>query len=117
MDVGRLTIPDVGDCFEHHGLCHHQSGEPCSWDRSYRVTGWLKRAPVKYPECYRAAGPDNVPLVFCVQDEAEYVSGYGTCGVIVRVSEVTVTGRVPWAEKTLAGERRMAELHIGTMVT
>lgn len=106
---------------------------------SYRVTAWLKRwerPPIDPnlterehelleglrrhldsqglgPQGY---GPDNVPLVFCSRDEAEYVSGAGVAGTIARVTDITVTGRVDWESKALDAARDHAHLLIGERV-
>lgn len=74
----------------------------------------LEDMRVKYPPA--GHGPDNVPLVVCRREEAEYVEGVGTCGIIVRVADVHVTGRVSWSEEALAEERRTAEMLIGEVV-
>ncbi len=97
---------------------------------SYRVDGWLCRRPPRPPArteqeritreilaeliaedpSYgpRGFGPDKVPLNSCRPEEAEYVSGYGVAGTIVRVSDVIVTGRVSWPDDVLASEREHA---------
>jgi hypothetical protein len=96
----------------------------------YRVTGWMRRRPAPPPPRDeqeslvrqmlgelrakdpalgpRGAGPDNVPLEFCLPEQAEYVCGAGVGGCIVRVSEVTVDGRVPWPAGHLAAARESA---------
>jgi hypothetical protein len=119
-------VPDIGDCFDY---AMHWESTP----HSYRVTGWMcRREPPAPPgpdadpqtrmaweivqelraegkiDPPRGAGPDNVPLRFCLQHEAEYVTGSGVCGVIVRVTDVQVTRRVDWTPELLADERAMA---------
>lgn len=97
-----MTIPDIGDTFAHG-------------DHTYRVDGWLKPNPT--PSAVSARhGPDRVPLVFCRRDEAVYVSGYGVCGRIVRVSDVVATGRVSWSEETIERERQSNQMLIGREV-
>lgn len=103
---------------------------------SYRVTGWMRRrAPRPQPagEHERLArqmidellaeggleaggrkfGPDQVPMEHCRREEAEYVSGYGVGGTIVRVRDVVVDGRVPWDEATLQEGRDRANFLAG----
>jgi len=94
-----MTIPDIGDTFTHHGS-------------HYRVTNWLKPHP-NPRSTSRRVGPDNVPLVFCVQEEAVYVSGYGVCGCIARIADITIDGRVDWSEETFDQSRRSASFHVG----
>jgi hypothetical protein len=98
-------------------------------EHSYRVTGWLRRRsprpePATPEEIFvrsildealakegtdrRGHGPDNLPLEFCLRDEAEYVGGYGVGGTIRRVADVTVTGRVSWTEEHIAEQREHA---------
>jgi hypothetical protein len=103
--------------FEHEG-------------ETFRVNGWLKRmAPPELPadqrslfvdglhellyENQRRLGPDRVRLVFCLREEAEYVSASGIAGCIVRVRDVVVSGRVPWAEDVIDRQRRIALAVIG----
>lgn len=114
-------VPDVGDTFTY---CDKFGGE-----HGYRVTCWLRRRPPRTPHPDpaveemiqelarryppRGHGPDRVPLVFCRREEAEYVGGAGVAGIIVRVSDVRVTGRVNWLPEHIADERRMANLQAG----
>ena len=107
---------------------------------SYRVSSWMKRRPpprvpydgpdeqtrvtdqivreliaegrIQGPAC---AGPDNVPLMWCTRDEAEYVCG--VAGTIERVAGLKLTGRVSWPEELLAEERRFANMIAGEMLT
>jgi hypothetical protein len=95
--------PDVGDLFEHDG-------------QRFRVTSWLKALP----ECadlrestQQRCGPDNKRLVWCTREDAEYVAGYGVCGIIVRVADVIVTGRVGWPEEVIDRERDQALMLVG----
>ncbi len=92
-------IPDIGDTFTHH-------------DARYRVSNWLKPQPNPRPSS-RRVGPDNVPLVFCVQDEAVYVSGSGVGGCIARIADITIDGRVDWSEETFERSRRSAAYLVG----
>ncbi|PPS89595.1 hypothetical protein [Streptomyces sp. MH60] len=116
-----MSAPDAGATFEHEG-------------HTYRVDGWLKRmAPPEPPggqrspfadilgellyETQQRTGPDRERLVFCTQDEAEYVSGYGVAGCIVRVRDVRVTGMVAWSPEEIRKHQeravRMAGLTVG----
>jgi hypothetical protein len=117
-------VPDIGEGF----TVTDRGGES-----SYRVTGWMARRPPREPYTGpdeqtrltyeiidelidrgqlpppRGFGPDNVPLMFCLRDEAEYVSGRGVAGVIARVADITVTGPRCVPEEITAAERRHAE--------
>jgi hypothetical protein len=95
------AVPDIGDLFEYDG-------------HTFRVSGWLKPAARRLAS--RDVGPDRCPLVFCARDEAVYLSGSGVCGVIVRVTDVEVTGRVDWSEESFARAHKSAELLIGREV-
>lgn len=97
---------------------------------SYRVHAWLRRRPPRPAPADeqsalvqeildellaegridppRGAGPDNVPLDFCLRKEAEYVEGVGVAGTIVRVSDLVITGTVDWPPETLEREREHA---------
>jgi hypothetical protein len=98
---------------------------------SYRVNSWMRRRqvlPVRHEDEQdqfvaemiaemiadgridppRGFGPDNVPMEFCHREEAEYVSGYGVGGVIARLGEITLTGRVTWDEETIQEHRDLA---------
>lgn len=108
MSEQPRIIPDIGDTFAHDfGL-----GDGNVYDRTFRVSGWLKRATGGG----RKVGPDNCPLEFCPRDEAEYVSGSGVCGVILRAADVTIIGRVSWSGSVLAEERKGFNLLIGQRV-
>lgn len=115
-----MSTPDVGDLFEHEG-------------ETLRVSGWLRvKAPPEVRaelrglfaevlehltfETARPQGPDRKPLEFCTRDDAEYVSGSGVAGRIVRVADVTVTGRVPWSQDVIDRERRTALAMVGQEV-
>ena len=93
-----IRIPDIGEIFvkdEHH----------------YRVTGWMRRAeetPAYYTllgwliaSTSQWVGPDRCRLINCRREDAQYVSGYGICGCIARVRDVTIIGRVPWPEHVI----------------
>jgi hypothetical protein len=126
-------VPDVGDTFKHTDRWGHVS--------SYRVESWLRRRPPRKPNDGpdeqtrldeqilselraegkipppRGAGPDDVPLEWFRREEAEYISGYGVCGIILRVADVVVTGRVPWTEEVIEEHRRLALLLAGEALT
>jgi hypothetical protein len=106
---------------------------------SYRVTGWMRRRPPRPAprdeqqallremfdqmiadgrmEGPRGFGPDQVPLEFCHREEAEYVGGAGVAGTIERLSDITLTGRVSWDEKTIQEERDFANRLAGEPLT
>jgi hypothetical protein len=106
---------------------------------SYRVNSWMRRRsplPVSHGEDDarialmfaemiadgridppRGFGPDNVPMEFCHREEAEYVSGVGVGGVIARLDEITLTGRVPWSEELIRQERDHANQLAGEPLT
>ena len=129
--LGLRGVPRIGDTFAY--AFEYRDGRRDRPGR-FRVSCYLKRhvpppwpsdmpGPVrelfeemrrKYPP--GGHGPDNVPLVVCRRDEAEYVEGVGVCGVIVRVSDVHADGRVDWPEELLASARHHAELLIGEVV-
>jgi hypothetical protein len=122
-------VPQIGDTFEY--AFAYRSGHRERPER-WRVSCFFKRyvpppLPPDIAELFesigmgftptaRGAGPDSVPLVVCRREEAEYVEGVGTCGIIVRVSDVHVTGRVPWSEELLASVRHSAEVLIGEVL-
>lgn len=116
----EMIAPDVGDTFTHN-------------DRRYRVDGWLKRMARPEPpawdrsphkdmlddllyESQQRLGPDRERLIGCVREEAEYVSGYGIAGCIVRVTDVRVTGRVDWSEAEFEHARHMAAYMVGRAI-
>lgn len=122
-------IPQIGDTFLWSFTYRNGYREkPSRW----RVDAYLKRytPPPLAPEVAeffesigmgfeptaRRVGPDNVPLVFCRREEAEYVSAAATCGIIVRVSDVHVIGRVNWPDDLMDDARRHAEVLIGEVV-
>lgn len=99
-------VPDVGETFTRDELA-------CV------VTAWLKRVPTEpLPEDLRALFPDPPSrpplLVFCVRDEAEYVSAYCGHGLVVPVAEAVVTGRASWKEVHFRHARQRAAQLIGS---
>lgn len=124
-------IPDVGDTFT---ATIPFDTKPRRW----RVSCWLKRYErppmaervAKFPEHIRedmaemlikmdakyplaGHGPDKVPLMFCTRWEAEYVEGVEACGWIFRVSDIRVTGRVPWSAELIESGREHANMIAG----
>ncbi len=91
-------VPDVGDTFE--------DGE-YPFRHRYRVSCWMKRAKRQYGIA-QDIGPDRCKLVFCLRDQAEYVSGSGVCGIIRRVEDIVIIGRVSWSEEWIEEGRRHA---------
>ncbi|WP_315782287.1 hypothetical protein [Bradyrhizobium sp. SZCCHNPS1003] len=99
-------VPDIGETFE--------DGDP-PFRRGFRVSSWLKRAKRQHGMA-QDVGPDNCKLVFCLRDEAEYVSASGVCGIIRRVEDVVITGRVPWSEEWIQESRSLAIRLVGKIV-
>lgn len=92
------TVPDIGDRFVHDG-------------HGYRVTAWLKATEARTSSTL--AGPDRCAMEFCTREEAEYVGGYGVAGVLLRVADVRVSGRMPWSEEALNAARVNALALVG----
>lgn len=55
----------------------------------------------------------QIKLVSCTREEAEYVSAYGICGVIWKLSDCVITGKVKWDPEHIEDERRRAHRNIG----
>lgn len=121
-------VPQIGDTFtwaleyrdghrdgpdRFRVSCYFKRHVPPPWpgDMPGPVRELLEEMQQKYPPA--GNGPDNVPLVVCRREEAEYVEGTGVCGVIVRVGDVHVDGRVDWPAELLASARHHADLLIG----
>lgn len=116
MTETRL-VPPIGALFTHD-------------ERRYVVKGYL-RASVPPPADFedwldfgdalehilftaqQTFGPDQVRLEFCERRDAEYVSGSGVCGVVVRVKDVVPTGYADWPPERLAQEEKMSRLMVG----
>jgi hypothetical protein len=96
-------VPDVAETFEdgEHPFRHR-----------FRVSSWLKRAKRQYGMA-QDVGPDRCKLVFCLRDSAEYIGGSGVCGIIRRVEDVVVIGRVSWSEEAIEEARRDAMRLVG----
>ncbi len=48
----------------------------------------------------------QIRVVQCSREEAEFVSGSGVAGCIRRLEDITITGRVNWEDRTIARARR-----------
>jgi hypothetical protein len=135
------AVPDIGETFTvtKTWTFRQWRWRPFPWyavrvitdEHSYRVTGWMRRRPIRQrPDEVRQMidyllaegglevggrkfGPDQVPMEHCRRDEAEYVSGYGVAGTIVRVSDVVVDGRVSWDETSIQEGRDLANALAG----
>lgn len=106
-----VSAPDIGDTWNRPG-----DGE------RFVVIGWLKGVPLEPPPPEVAAlfsdeTPTTSLMVFCSRDEAEFVAGHGSCGVIVPLADVTVTGQAPWPQAHLDHARVRATSLIGEYVT
>ncbi len=49
----------------------------------------------------------KIRIIACEREEAEFVSGAGVAGIILRVEDVEIKGRVNWEDRTIA-RRRLA---------
>lgn len=67
-------------------------------------------------EACQKVGPDAKRLVWCSQDEAEYLSLSGMCGGIARVADCEVVGRVPWSDEHVREAENHARNLIGEMI-
>jgi hypothetical protein len=99
-------VPDIGETFE--------DGDP-PFRHRFRVTSWLKRAKNQHSVA-QDVGPDNCKLVHCLRDNAEYVAGYGVCGIIRRVEDITIIGRVSWSEEHIEESRQRAVRLVGQVI-
>ena len=102
-----MNTMQIGDPFNHDG-------------RSYRITGFVKEIEIPFQGendpnprkriMYQALvhlhnGKTSVRRkVWCVANEAQWVNGYGICGVELPVADVVVTGRVNWPSDLLEQE-------------
>jgi hypothetical protein len=109
-----ITVPDIGDTFAHDGAT-----QPLT------VTAWLKRYTPPMPDADSADPlarliaelPDlKPPLVFCLRNEAEYVSASGHGFLILPVGKVTPSGRVAWPQSHLDYAHRRAASLTGEFV-
>ncbi len=48
----------------------------------------------------------EIKIIACTREEAEFVSGVGVAGIILRLEDVEITGRVTWDDRTIARYRR-----------
>lgn len=53
----------------------------------------------------------EIKIIACTREEAEFVSGSGVAGVILRLEDVEITGRVNWDDRTIARKRRDYKPH------
>jgi hypothetical protein len=98
---------------------------------SFRVTHWLKEVPLKMPEVDPDLGdlyieyfledhPDWMikhRMVYCTQEEATHVSGYGVSGNISRISDINLSNEyVPWSDERIKEERERATGWVGERV-
>jgi hypothetical protein len=118
--------PDVGDII--------RSTNSESLSGTYRVSGWMKALPdlvapaADAPFLERFSyeiwledeqsgngrhGPDKKRLVWCTREEAQYVTGSGVCGVIWRVGDCEITGKVTWSDAEIEEAREDALLLVG----
>jgi hypothetical protein len=119
--------PDIGDIIQKIG------SDPSKFE-TFRVTGWMKAMPDMVDpgpdasfmdsfcfELWQEAeasgdgrhGPDKKRLIWCIREEAEYVCGAGVCGVLWRIADCEVIGRVKWTEESIASERNHALCLVG----
>ncbi|WP_316196644.1 hypothetical protein [Bradyrhizobium sp. SZCCHNS3053] len=99
-------VPDIGETFEVREY---------PFKHRYRVTSWFKRAKRQHGLA-QDVGPDRCKLVSCLRDDAEYVGANGVCGIIRRVEDVVITGRVAWTEEMIDEERRYAISLVGQLI-
>ena len=115
-DIGEIIVNEVSD--NHTAVSY--SGERAK----YRVSGWLKRyvrpAPVTEEDKFldqlmsdifaRHADQDKatnqISVIRCTREEAEFVTGSGVCGVIWPVRNATVVGKVSWDEAKIDQARQ-----------
>jgi hypothetical protein len=48
----------------------------------------------------------EIKIIQCSREEAEFVSGAGVAGIILRLEDVEITGRVTWDDRMIARARR-----------
>jgi hypothetical protein len=113
-------IPEVGALVDY-GTNGYGDG-PAHW----RVNSYMRVAPEPEVgtkdwideilfEAAQKCGPEKKRMQWCLPNEATHVALSGICGTIARISEIKVTGMVPWSEQALADEReharRLGERH------
>lgn len=109
------TTPwNVGTRFTHAGARFRATG-------FLRVETWSVPAGDVMDDILReilveeGKDPDNLKrLVYCAPEEATVVTGYGVCGCVVPLSEVSPEGVVAWSEEHLAEERARVASRYGT---
>lgn len=53
----------------------------------------------------------EIKIISCTREEAEFVGGVGVAGIILRLEDVEITGRVTWDDRTIARARRDYKPH------
>ncbi len=118
-----IRICDVVVVKDGHQIHKEYDGTLTRW----RVESYLKKAKkprfkesqwldeILYSGC-QECGPDKKRLVWCSQEEAQYVSLVGVCGSIARVKDCRVVGRVPWTEEHIKQKEDSAKSFIGQMI-
>ena len=127
--VRRLNnpIPEIGDTFK---IVNPDSvlGSEHSW----RCTGYMKLVTpetMKYDEDKHGLGAmlnnllidsaqkkDGKIMMWCAKEEATHVTGAGVCGCMEKLSDIEVTGRVPWDDEMIQSEIDQHERLIGQYV-
>ena len=59
---------------------------------------------------------DGKLMMWCAKEEATHVTGAGVAGCIEKLSDIEVTGRVPWTEEMIQSEVEQHERLIGQYV-
>ena len=120
--------PRIGETFKVKGRDDEKYG--------YRVTGFYKtyvRNPkefdtdaflnkligdileeerAKMTAEQRKRKDEMIKVIQCSREEAEFVSGAGVAGTIVRLEDVNIDGRVTWTDRTIARARWHYDKHL-----
>lgn len=93
---------------------------------TWRVGGFLKEAPKPADpnnwiaqilfEAQQEIGPDNKRLMFCEQNEAEYLSLVGVCGAVARLSECEFVEVVGWSQDVIKEQQESYKHLIGEVI-
>lgn len=122
-------LPRIAETFE----MKNRDPKAHSWQGKWRVSGFYKTyVPMVYDNeqhqkqmehvqelldevrqeelaemsaSQRLREEQQIKVVQCHRDEAEFVSGSGTAGCICRLEDITITGRVNWEDRTIARVR------------
>lgn len=114
-------VPEIGDTFKLKDE---------SDDHQWRCNGYIK---LVVPETMMvkgeslgailtnklietAAKKNGKMLVWCEKEEATHVTGVGVAGITAKISDIIVTGRVPWDEETIQSEIELHRRLIGRYV-